>query len=54
MQNEDLRNAWLCHECSSMFVFESDKEEHTKVSGHENFAVFEIESGKLLRNEGAK
>jgi hypothetical protein len=34
MHPDDLKAIWICHECRTLFVFHSDVEDHTDLSGH--------------------
>jgi hypothetical protein len=34
MHPDDLKAIWICHECRMVFVFHSDVEDHTDLSGH--------------------
>ena len=37
---DTLGHIWFCYECQQCFVFKSDKEDHTKATGHENFREY--------------
>jgi hypothetical protein len=51
MHPDDLNKAWVCHQCKSIFIYNSDKEYHSGTLGHHGFAVFNIASGRMIRNE---
>jgi len=49
MNEDDLNRAWVCHQCGVLFIFVSDKEKHRELSGHNRFAVFDLQSGRMLK-----
>jgi hypothetical protein len=34
MHPDDLKAIWICHECRTVFIFHSDVEDHTDLTGH--------------------
>jgi hypothetical protein len=34
MRQDDLKAIWICHECRTVFIFQSDVEDHMDLSGH--------------------
>ena len=38
MHPDDLKVIWICHECKMKFLFHSDVEDHTGLSGHKLIA----------------
>jgi hypothetical protein len=34
MHPDDLKTIWICHECRTVFIFHSDVEDHTDLTGH--------------------
>jgi hypothetical protein len=34
MHPDDLKAIWICHECRTVFVFHSDIDDHTDLTGH--------------------
>lgn len=47
---DDLNKAWVCHKCRRLFVFRDDRKRHAQISGHHTFAVFDLNTGKLVKN----
>jgi hypothetical protein len=38
----DLSNIWICYECQRCFIFEGDKDDHTRTIGHKEFQQYDI------------
>jgi len=49
MNADDFNKAWVCHNCGMHFIIRSDKENHIELSGHSQFAIFDLQTGQLLK-----
>jgi hypothetical protein len=38
----DLSHVWICYECQRCFIFEGDKDDHTRTIGHKEFQQYNI------------
>lgn len=47
-QTEYLDRLYYCNSCGRLFLFRSDKEDHTESKGHTSFTIYTLE-GKLFR-----
>jgi hypothetical protein len=54
MHPDDLNKIWVCHECKSISIYHADKELHAETKGHRRFTVFDIASGRMIKNEKSK
>jgi hypothetical protein len=48
MHPYDLNAIWICHECKSKFVFNSDAEYHRIRSSHLLIGKYDLSSGRLI------
>jgi hypothetical protein len=48
MHPDDLNVIWICHECKSKFVFNSDVEQHRARSAHLLIQKYDLFSGRLI------
>ena len=45
MHPTDLSYVWICYECRQCFIFKSDKDGHTRTTGHNEIRQSDITEG---------
>lgn len=41
MPSDELRHVWICYKCHECFIFEDDKDEHVRTTGHKELGQYD-------------